>query len=127
MYIYVGIKYSKPLVCLCKHTAIHVRIWRGCPAGGRLPHVTYFLALSFALQPVSYSLQSRQRCPTVPTPTPTQNWSATLYSIIIMDSRRALPGLQGVGHGLQCKAEGQETLTVRLPTSDDSNNCYYYC
>ena len=23
-----------------------------------------------------------------------------------------LPGLQGVGHGLQCKAEGQETLTV---------------
>ena len=26
-----------------------------------------------------------------------------------------LPELQGVG--LQCKAEGQETLTVRLPTS----------
>ena len=29
------------------------------------------------------------------------------------DIRRALPGLQGVGHGLQCKAEGQETRTVR--------------
>ena len=28
-----------------------------------------------------------------------------------------LPVLQGVGYGLQCKAEGQETLTVRLPTS----------
>ena len=28
-----------------------------------------------------------------------------------------LPGLQEVEHGLQCKAEGQETLTVRLPTS----------
>ena len=28
-----------------------------------------------------------------------------------------LPGLQGVGHVLQCKAEGQETLTLRLPTS----------
>ena len=27
------------------------------------------------------------------------------------------PGLQGVGHGLQCKAEGQETLTVKFPTS----------
>ena len=24
-----------------------------------------------------------------------------------------LPGLQGVGHGLQCKAEGQETLTIK--------------
>ena len=28
-----------------------------------------------------------------------------------------LPGLQCVGYGLQCKAEGQETLTVRSPTS----------
>ena len=25
-----------------------------------------------------------------------------------------LPGLQGVGHGLQCKAEDQETLTVKV-------------
>ena len=28
-----------------------------------------------------------------------------------------MPGLQGVGHGLWCKAEGQETLTMRLPAS----------
>ena len=28
-----------------------------------------------------------------------------------------VPGLQGIGHGLQCKAEGQETLTVRLLSS----------
>ena len=26
----VGIKYSKPFVCICKHTA--TRVWRGCPA-----------------------------------------------------------------------------------------------
>ena len=70
----------------------------------------YFLALSFALQPVSYSLQSRQR----PHPdssnldgcTLRQNWSAHLYDIYIYTIRalhtlfRALhigPGVKG-GH-----------------------------
>ena len=28
---HVGIKYSKPFVCICKHTATRIRIWRGCP------------------------------------------------------------------------------------------------
>ena len=45
-----------------------------------------------------------------------------------------LPGLHRVGHGLQCKAEGQETLTVRSPTSAGQPChmrmrvavCYYY-
>ena len=54
----VGIKYSKPFVCICKHSATCIRIWRGCPAEvGCLP---VSVALGFALQPVSYSLQSRQ-------------------------------------------------------------------
>ena len=70
----VGIKYSKPFVCICKHAAtrIRVRIWRGCPAGGRFPPGECFLALGFALPPVSYwsanftrhftfAYQSRQR------------------------------------------------------------------
>ena len=39
-----------------------------------------------------------------------------------------LPGLQGVGHGLQCKAEGQETLAVtdNCTVIDLSNSPYYY-
>ena len=49
----------------------------------RLPHGACFLALGFALQPVSYSLQSRHR----PHPNSSnldeyalcQNWSANLH------------------------------------------------
>ena len=26
------VKYSKSFVCICKHTATRIRIWRGCPA-----------------------------------------------------------------------------------------------
>ena len=51
-------KILKPFVCICKHTATRIRICRGCPAGGRLPHGTCFPALGFALQPVSYSMQA---------------------------------------------------------------------
>ena len=31
------LKYSTPFDCICKHTATRIRIWRGCPVGGRLP------------------------------------------------------------------------------------------
>ena len=48
----VGIQYSKPFVCICKHTATRIRIWRGCPGGGRFPPGECFLALGFALLPV---------------------------------------------------------------------------
>ena len=44
-----------------KHTATRIRIWRGCPAGGRFPPGECFPALGFALLPVSYASQSRQR------------------------------------------------------------------
>ena len=78
----VRIKYSKPFIYICKHTA--TRIWRGCPAEGRLPHGECFLALSFALQPVFYSLQSRQRPQPNPRTldeyTPHQYWSAIYIS-----------------------------------------------
>ena len=68
----VGIKYSKPFVCICRHTATRIRIGRGCPA-----EVGYL--------PVSASWPSALHCnpcPThcspgnVPTPTP-----ATLMDI----------------------------------------------
>ena len=55
---------------LPKAGVILIYYYWGCPAGGRVPHGTCFLALGFALQPVSYSLQSRQRSPNVPIPTP---------------------------------------------------------
>ena len=42
----VGIKYSKPFDCICKHTAARIRILRGCPAGGRFPPGECFLALA---------------------------------------------------------------------------------
>ena len=31
-WVVIGIKYSKPFVCTCKHTATRIRIWRGYPA-----------------------------------------------------------------------------------------------
>ena len=68
-----------PFVCICKHTATRIRIWRGCPAGGRFPPGECFLVLGFALLPVS-SLQSRQRPQPNPRTldeyTPHQYWSA---------------------------------------------------
>ena len=49
----------------------------GCPAGGRFPPGECFMALGFALLPVSYSLQSRQPDPRTPDEyTPRQYWSA---------------------------------------------------
>ena len=48
-----GVKYSKPFVCICKHTATRMRVWRGCPAGRWLTHGECFLALGLAPQPVS--------------------------------------------------------------------------
>ena len=73
----IGIKFSKPFVC--KHIATRIRIWRGCPAGGRFPPGECFLALGFALSPVASSLQSRQ-CPqpdprTLDEYTPRPYWS----------------------------------------------------
>ena len=80
----VGIKYSKPFDCICKHTAARIRILRGCPAGGRFPPGECFLALGFALLPVSYSLQSRQRPQPDPRTldefTPRQYWSANFIN-----------------------------------------------
>ena len=67
---YVMLGFNTTQVTMCKHTATRIRIWWGCPAGGRLPHGKCFLALGFALQTVYYSLQSRQHAPTVPAPTP---------------------------------------------------------
>ena len=88
----VGIKYSKPFVCICKHTATRIRIWRGCPAGGRFPHGECFLALCFALPPVSYSLQSRQRPQTNPRTldehTHCQNWSAIYIPVWLLVHRK---------------------------------------
>ena len=51
----VGIKYSKPFVCICKHTATRIRIGRGCPA-----EVGYL--------PVSASWPSALHCNPCPTP-----------------------------------------------------------
>ena len=57
-----------------------MRLWRGCPAGGRFPPGECFPALSFALLPVSSTLQSRQRPRPNPRTldeyTPRQYWSA---------------------------------------------------
>ena len=69
------------LLCLHMHAHSHTHThMAGCPAGGRFPHVECFLALCFALPPVSYSLQSRQRPQPNPRTldeyTPRQNWSA---------------------------------------------------
>ena len=63
----VVINYSKLFVCICKHTASRIRIWRGCPV--EVGYHTYFLALGFALQPISCSLQVTATSPT-PTPGP---------------------------------------------------------
>ena len=68
----VGIKYSKPFACICKHTATCIRIWRGCPA--EVGYLTVSVSWPSALHCNS--------CPThcspgnVPTPTP-----ATLMDI----------------------------------------------
>ena len=55
------------------------------PAGGRFPPGECFLALGFALPPVSYSLQSRQRPQPNPRTlgeyTPHQYWSANFRVI----------------------------------------------
>ena len=68
------------LLLLCKHTAARIRIWWGCPAGGRFPPGECFLALSFALSHVASSLQSRQRPQPGPRTldeyTPRQYWLA---------------------------------------------------
>ena len=64
----VGFKYSKSFVCIRKHTVTQPHTLQGCPAEGRLPHGECYPALSFELQPVSYSLQFRQ-CSPAPTPT----------------------------------------------------------
>ena len=81
----VGMKYSKPFACICKHTATPIHIWRGCPAEvGYLTVSAYecFLDLGFALQPVSYSLQSGQRShpnpSTLDVDTLRQDWSANV-------------------------------------------------
>ena len=67
-------------VCICKHTATRIRIWQGCPAGGRFPPGECFPALGFALLPLSYVLQSRQHPQPDPRTldeyTPRQYWSA---------------------------------------------------
>ena len=60
----VGMKCSKLFVCICKHTATRIRIRRGGPSevGYLMVSASWPSALhKFALQPVSYSLQSRQR------------------------------------------------------------------
>ena len=67
-------------------------------SGGRLPHGECFLALGFELQPVSYSLQSRQRYPTVPAPTPeTLMDILSLVSNYIYQTRRSIKGTKRFG------------------------------
>ena len=62
----VGIKYSKPFVCICNHTATRIRLWRGCPAevGNLTVSVSWPTALHCSLCPTSCSPGN------VPTPTP---------------------------------------------------------
>ena len=81
----VGIKYSKPFVCICKHTAY------GGAAKlkvGWFPPGECFLALGFALLPVSYSFQSRQRHQPDPRTlneyTPRQYWSANFILLPVL-------------------------------------------
>ena len=75
----VGINYSKPFVCICKHTRI--RFWQGCPAevGNLKVSVSWPSALHCNTCPTPCSPGN------VPTPTPEhlmgitlcQDWSAT--------------------------------------------------
>ena len=68
-----------------------LRIWRGCPAGGRFPPDECFLALGFALplMSMSYSLQSWQHPQPNPRTldeyTPHQYWSANFVSRLELD------------------------------------------
>ena len=63
----VKYRYSKPFVCICKHTATRMRVWRGCPAGRRLTHGECSWPSALHLSPCPYSLQSLQL---------SQDWSA---------------------------------------------------
>ena len=73
-------KYRKPFVCICKHTSTRICIYgRAAQLDlGSLP-VSVFLALGFALLPMSYPLQFRQRPQPDPMTldeyTPHQYWS----------------------------------------------------
>ena len=80
----VGIKYSKPFVCICKHTATRIRIWQGCPAevGNLMVSVSWPSALHCNPCPTPCSPGNVN-----PTPAPLmditlrQDWSATLYTV----------------------------------------------
>ena len=62
----VGINYSKPFVCICKHTATRIPIWRGCPA--EVGNLTVSVSWPSAL----HCIPCRTPCSpgNVPTPTP---------------------------------------------------------
>ena len=92
--------------------------WWGCPAGGRFPPGEYFLALGFALLPVSYSLQFRQRPQPNPRTldeyTPHQYWSATFIKLFSLQSRQHPPPPN----------VKRTWLYVYTPTSIHSPLCY---
>ena len=86
----VGIKYRKPFVCICKHTATRIRIWRGCPAEVRAE--VGYLAVRFSWPSALHCNPCPAPCSpgNLPNPTPEplmditlrQDWSATLYHVI---------------------------------------------
>ena len=78
-----GIKYSELFVCICKHAATRIRIWRGCSAeiGNLTVSVSWLSALHCNPYPTPCSPGH------VPTPTPAtlmaippSSWSANVYS-----------------------------------------------
>ena len=80
----VGNKYSKPFVCICKHTATRIHIWRGCPAEVRAE--VGYLVVRFSWLSALHCNPCPAPCSPSPNPTPghlmditlRQDWSATI-------------------------------------------------